>query len=215
MPRTQPILVVSAFEPELSPLRRLAPPWVEFASIGIGLVAAAVGATRRILERKPCGVLFVGTCGVYGDRAELLETVVATSVHLVDTAVVTQRGAIPEVVCQHIGIDNWFSNVCCGSGLRKVSVANTMSLTTSNELGEQIETASNTDVEHLELFSFATVCEELKVPYAAMLGVANRVGSSGRREWFENNVEASQRVAQHVNGLFEALDRQANARQTL
>jgi nucleoside phosphorylase len=64
-------LVVSAFEPELAPLRRLIRglAGVRLVPVGIGAVDAAAGAARAILQHRPRRVLFVGTAGVYPGSA--------------------------------------------------------------------------------------------------------------------------------------------------
>ena len=88
MPRT---LVVSAFEPEIAPLRRRLDGRrdVQTATVGIGAVDAAIGATRAIAAHRPGCVIFVGTAGVYPASARAVPigtAAIAGEVRLVSTA---------------------------------------------------------------------------------------------------------------------------------
>src|SRR5207302_928248 len=66
------LLVVAAYAPELTGLRRLlgdelygnvSGVHVAGKSVGIGLANASAGATQRVLQLTPRAVVLVGTCG--------------------------------------------------------------------------------------------------------------------------------------------------------
>src|SRR5262245_7731848 len=93
-------LVLSAWEPEVAPLRRLLRahtrtrgggtwPSVALAAVGVGTVDAAVGAVDAIGRISPREVIFVGTAGVYPSAARAWpvgSAAVAGKVRLVSSA---------------------------------------------------------------------------------------------------------------------------------
>src|SRR5579872_5164136 len=87
-------LVLSAWEPELAPLRRLlrGSPLardVVLEAIGVGTVDAAVGAAHALTRTRPRRALFVGTAGAYpGPAARALPigaAAIASELRLVST----------------------------------------------------------------------------------------------------------------------------------
>src|SRR5882672_118933 len=99
MPSTVRTLVLSAWEPEVAPLRRLLRGArarardVALEAIGVGTVDAAVGAAGAIARARPRRVIFVGTAGVYPGAARAFPTgaaAIAGELRLVSTA--TLRG---------------------------------------------------------------------------------------------------------------------------
>src|SRR4051794_41822271 len=62
-------LVLSAWEPEIAPLRRLARAVdrerLAMATVGVGAVDAALGAAAAIAAARPARVIFVGTAGAF------------------------------------------------------------------------------------------------------------------------------------------------------
>lgn len=96
-------LVLSAWEPEIAPLRplvsRLGRGQLTLATVGVGAVDAAVGAAQAIALARPKRVVFVGTAGVYrrGHATPPVgSAVIADRVCLVSTAVVRRDGYLPQ-----------------------------------------------------------------------------------------------------------------------
>ena len=92
-------LVVSAWGPEIAPLRRLVRRGVKDAAlvllpVGIGPVEAAIGATAALAAHRPARVIFVGTAGVYPrgrQTAALGSVAIAEELLLVSTAALRRR----------------------------------------------------------------------------------------------------------------------------
>ena len=78
-----------------------------------------------------------------------------------------------------------------GAGGRSVDVATTLGVTTDDALAEALARGARCEVEHLEAFAVAAACAAASVPFAAVLGVANMVGSQGREQWRKNHRAAS------------------------
>jgi nucleoside phosphorylase len=189
------VLVAGAFAPELAPFRprlgdglaaTLGRTRVVAKAVGIGLVNAAVGTATRLPSLCPRAVVLVGTCGAYGGTPILRGTaVVARKVRLVDTASCEGRAAIPDPMTTSIDASAPIVQglSAAAAGALVVDVATTLAVTTDDPLAARVAHASTTQVEHLEAFAVASACAAFGVPFAAVLGVANAVGSRGRDEW--------------------------------
>ena len=64
--------------------------------------------------------------------------------------------------------------------------------------------ATGAGVEHLEAHGMAVACAARGIPFAAALGVANRVGSSARDEWRRHHREAAAGAAAVVGAWLAA-----------
>ncbi|MBX3263209.1 MAG: hypothetical protein KIS78_10105 [Labilithrix sp.] len=217
------MLVVAAWEPELERFRELvrAAPGVdlalEAAPVGIGLVDAAAGLTRRIAARAPGLVVFVGTCGASPSSGLGIGDVVAgTSVRLVDSAVVEGRAAMP-FAAEAIDLDVAARDASIAAGARAATIANTLGVTTDDALATKL--APFGEVEHLEAYGVARACrlasaEDAPVRCAIVLGVANVVGGEGRAAWRANHVAASARAAEVAWAALDGVVRRSTTRRS-
>lgn len=195
-----PILIVAAWEPELAHLRGLAEeaclaPAIE--SIGVGMVEAAVGMTRCIARHVPGAALFVGTCGSLAPALAPSDAdpavVAASSVTLVDAAVLRGEAELPGPMAREVAPDPAMLAALVAAGARPARVATTLGVTVDDGLASLFARAA--DVEHLEAFAFACACAAHGIPFALALGVANPVGSQGREAWRANHGRASAAAA--------------------
>jgi nucleoside phosphorylase len=204
------VLVLAAFDPELSPLKGALGPglaglvWgtaVEARAVGIGLVAAAIGTARLLRAPLPRAVVLIGTCGSYArvDRSPwaLGQAIVAEGVRLVDvgvlSGVVELPAAIP-IVCRP---DESLRAAFVRQGLPAVEIGTTLGVTVDDPLAAEMA-RGGVEVEHLEAFSVASACQVAGVAFAAVLGVSNIVGSAGREQWRANHRAASAAAAGEV-----------------
>lgn len=195
------VLVAAAWEPELTRLRELTAggvPGVELAlgPIGVGSVEASIGMTRRIAEHLPDVALLLGTCGAIGDLS-IGDVVVASSVHLVDGAVLSGDAELPGPMPSSVDLDRALHDAIAGGGAAKsVRIANTFGITVTDAYAAQLAATASWDVEHLEAFGFARACALADVRCAIVLAVANPVGASGRAAWRASHGWASARAAE-------------------
>src|SRR3954471_19141214 len=96
-------LVLSAWEPEIAPLRRLAraidPARLALETVGVGAVDAAIGAAAAIAAARPAQVIFVGTAGAFprGRATAAIGTAaIAGELSLVSTAAPRGDGYLPQ-----------------------------------------------------------------------------------------------------------------------
>ena len=198
--------MVSAFEPEIAPLRRLTRglAGVRLAPVGIGAVDAAVGAARAILEHRPHRVLFVGTAGVYpsgprrdelgalsGEALSIGGAAVAGEIVCVSTAALRGDGYLPEPqVLRAASSPRLGASLSAAAGPWP-TVACPLAITRSAALARRIAKATGASLENLEVFAVARAAAAAGVEFAAVLGVANRVGPVAHDEWRANHRRAS------------------------
>ncbi len=191
------LLVAAAFDPELVRFRELArtgaPVELETATLGVGLVDAAIGMTRCIARHAPTHALLLGTCG--GIRVATHEVVAGSVARL---AVEAHAEAPPPMRLEE-ELDPALHDALVAAGAKSVQIANTVGITVKDAI------AIDGDVEHLEAFAFARACAMHGVRCGVVLGVANAVGASGRGEWRANHVVASARAAEVAWSALERL----------
>jgi nucleoside phosphorylase len=200
-PRVTDILVVAAHPPELAGLApllgtslraRVGSVEVAAEAVGIGLASAAFGTGRALRSCAPRCIVLVGTCGVYvrhGRDLGVGAVVRATRIHLASTAAVQGRGAFPAPMTLVAEPDGALS-MAVGRSAHPVEVATTLAITTDDDLARRVGESLGCEVEHLEAFGVAAACAAEHVPLAAVLGVANRVGSAARDEWRRHHESA-------------------------
>lgn len=184
------LLCVSAFEPELTRFRELAPSWIAMEPAGIGLVDCAIATAELLARHSPAEAIFLGTCG--SARADLAigDVVVASSVSLFAGPGAELVGETDVVVPMSARL----RDALVAAGATPVTVATTVGVTVTDDLARDVAGAG--DVEHLEAYAFVRACVRARIACAVVLGVANAVGAKGRAEWRANHVRASALAAE-------------------
>jgi nucleoside phosphorylase len=208
------LLIVAAFAPELAGLGDLLGAQlrntvqgirVAAETVGIGLPAAAGGTVARIEAHKPRAVVLVGTCGCYPGRGLAIgDVLVATRIHLLSSAAVEGRAAIPSPMAVTVDTNTELSAGLAGFGARPAQVGTTLAITTDDRLAAKLAGDTSCDAEHLEAFSVALSVASYRLPFAAVLGVANRVGASGREEWHRHQRGAGDAAVRAVSAWLGA-----------
>lgn len=205
------LVVASAFLPELLPYAPDAEGRIDLdgtpargVAVGIGLVAAAIGAAA-LARTKPPLVVFSGTCGAYPGSLAILDVVVGTSLELVLPTVVEGRARVPDAFAPSLAAPRGAVDALVRAGAREVRVATTPAITIDDNLAARVAIASGCGAEHLEAYSVAAACASFDVPFVAVLGVANRVGARANVEWRENHEAASARAAAVVRAAARSL----------
>jgi len=191
-------LIVSAFEPEIAPLRRLidGTAGVRLEPVGIGAIDAAAGAARAIAAHRPERVLFVGTAGVYPSARSGLAigaAVVPGEIHCVSTAALAGTGYLPPPQVVQATASEELAAALAEDAAELVTavVACPLAITRTAALARRIAAATGASLENLELFAVARAAAGAGAEFAAVLGVANRVGPAAHREWLANHRRAS------------------------
>jgi nucleoside phosphorylase len=204
--------VVSAWRPELAPLRaRLSPSMrreLILAEIGVGLVEAAAGTARLIAEHQPALILLVGTAGAYPggrDEVPLGAAVAVDRTILLPDALAGKHAYLPGAVpVSARGTPALTKALCAAAGLTKSDVACPLSITASKRAAEIARRRSGCQLENLECFAVARAATIARIPFAGVLGVANHVGPAGHREWKKHAARAAAAACDAVVALLEA-----------
>jgi purine-nucleoside phosphorylase len=162
------------------------------AVTGVGAINATIATTRLLQEFSPQRVLFVGTCGAYTDRFGVGDCLTVSEA--IATSVLELQG---RAYRSSLETTRWLSDWALPLPLAKVAV--TLAITSNAEDAGLLSQIA--DVEHLELTSVFAACQSVKVPVAAALAVANRVGLNAHAEWRENHEGASRRLVETIIAL--------------
>ncbi len=195
------LLILGAFGPELAPLRpalgegldgQIAGLTVAARSTGIGLPAAAVGATLHLGDVAPRAVIMVGTCGAYaGTGLAIGDVVVARRVLLAEPSALAAQAEFPGPMVLVAEPDGGLTAGLVAAGGRPADVATTLAITVDGAIARLIAGSLGAQVEHLEAYGVAAASAARGVPFAAVLGVANFVGPAARSEWRAHHHDAA------------------------
>lgn len=170
--------------------------------VGVGLVDSALGAARAIARfraGRPPAVVLLGSCGAYeGSGLAIGSLVAARTCTLACPGAAEGRAGWPGPVHRHVHSDDAWTDA---TGLRAVTVATTLSVTTDDALARALARDAVAQVENLEAFAVARACAEANVPFTAILGVTNTVGARGRQEWRAHAAEVAARVCAAARAL--------------
>jgi purine-nucleoside phosphorylase len=164
-------------------------------AVGIGGVLAAIGATRAILARRPDAVVLVGSAGAYPGGPAVGAVIAARRVGLLSAAAVAGLGYVPVPPPPIDGDPGLLARL----GLPLADVACTDAITTDPIVAAAL--GATWQVEHLEAFSVARACLEAKIPFAAVLGIANSVGPHAHSQWLAHRSAAEDAARRAVRAL--------------
>ena len=159
--------------------------------LGVGAVVAAVAAGRFLALERPDAVVLVGTAGAYAGGPAVGTVVAASELGLASTAAALGLGYVP---CAP-GILFAHPELLSRAELRVARVLTAIAITTDAALAEKH--AAEWEVEHMEAYAVAWACAQAKIPFLAVLGIANRVGPGAHDEWVRNRA-AAQLAAQNA-----------------
>lgn len=190
------LLIVAAHSPELAGLR----PWlsdrligrirglaVRAKAVGMGMAAAGPATARGILAVHPRAVLLIGSCGVYPNlpHYQPFDVIVSSQVHLVSHSVHSGKSAFPEPMQTRVeGSQLMAAGLAAGnSRVFTAPIACTLGHTVDDATAASVYPATGCEAENLEAFAVGQACKAAEVPFVAVLGVANIVGSTGAQDW--------------------------------
>jgi futalosine hydrolase len=152
----------------------------------------------------------VGTAGAYARGAatpRVGSAAVVNDLSAVSTAALRGEGYLPEIqIRQAVASRPLCRALAAGlpGPALVLAVACPLAITRSEALGRRIERATGAALENLEAFAVARAAAAAGVPFAAVLGVANRVGPAGHREWRAHHTAASRAACAVIATLLRA-----------
>jgi nucleoside phosphorylase len=199
------ILIVSAHLPELSGLRSILGDSfqanvggreVVATAVGIGVPGSACGMAFELCRHAPRAVILVGTSGAYrGRNLAIGQVVVGRRLYLVSAVAASGKGAFPAPMPVLVETDPALRAALSDRALHEVDVATTLAITTDDTTAATLSGSVDADVEHLEAFGVATACARQGVEFGVVLGIANVVGSTARKEWAIHHESAGHAAA--------------------
>ncbi len=201
-----PVLILSAFDPELVSVRRalrraeIPLSKVVCVAAGIGAIDAGVGAAHAVAVCRPRLVLFIGTAGSYAAGTPLGSVVIARRVLLASTAVTRGDGYLPDPMVTLVNTDARLRRALLAAGRPAAvaaDVATPLAITTSAALARRLAKTTGAGAENLELFAVARAAHPAGVPFGAVLGISNIVGPRAHADWLRHQAPATQ-VASEV-----------------
>jgi nucleoside phosphorylase len=170
-------------------------------TIGVGMAVAGAGAANRIQQLAPRAVVLLGSCGIYPCGVEYfpLDILVPSRFHLFDASVAAGKAEFPDpmqtVLDPHPLLTAGLA-AAGGARCRSVPLGTTLAITTDDAIARAVHPATGLEAENLEAFPVALACRAAEVPFAAVLGVTNVVGSQGRTDWFKYQRDAAVAAAE-------------------
>jgi nucleoside phosphorylase len=200
------VALCTAFTPELESLRgalrrTYIGATVHAFAVGIGIVDAAIGVTTTLAREGPFDALvFVGTCGAFEEGARG-RVVFPASARLVQPCALRGEAELIE----HTEV---FADAALVAELSSAPadgpVATVLGITVGEERARSLA-QTGAAFEHLEAYAVLRAASLAAVPAACVLGVSNRVGSTGREEWRAHRQEVEHRAALAVDGWLASL----------
>ena len=175
-------------------------------AVGIGMGVAGAAAARGILATQPRAVILVGSCGVYPGLPQYQphDVIVANRVQLVSHAVQARRSEFPAPMQTQLE-----ANPMLVAGLASVGgrvfaapVANTLARTV-DDTAAAVHPATGCQAENLEAFAVGQACKASEIPFVAVLGVSNIVGSTGAQDWMQFQRAAVNAAAETIVGWIQ------------
>jgi nucleoside phosphorylase len=200
-------LVLAAWPPELAYLDASLPELptrvqqrIVLASVGVGMVEAGIATTQLLARNQPDFVLLVGTAGVYpGQTLALDQAAIAQRVRLLPQILPGKHAYLPAIVPTEVR-----SSPTLVRALRKAAhlpcadVACPLGITATKRAAIAGSKLSGCALENLEAFAVARAAAVAKIPFAAVLGIANHVGPNGHREWKQHAKAAAESACRAV-----------------
>jgi nucleoside phosphorylase len=165
-------------------------------TIGVGMAVAGAGAANRIQQLSPRAVVLLGSCGIYPCGVEYfpLDILVPSRFHLFDPSVAAGKAEFPDPMQTVLDPHPLLTAGLVASGggrCRSAPLATTLAITTDDAIAHAVHPATGLEGENLEAFPVALACRAAEVPFAAVLGVTNVVGSQGRTDWLKYQRDAA------------------------
>ena len=190
-------LVLAAFPPELADLGDAPPRGWRVATAGVGAVEAAATTARLVVEHAPARVLVLGTCGAYDARLAVGDLLLVSAAIATSLDELEGRAFRPALERVRYAA-TWTLAVPLPLHDVAVPPAITMTAEGAHRLGALAA------AEHLEVTGVFAACHQARVPVAAALAVANRVGPSAHEEWLANHARVSRTLIEAIRPALAA-----------
>ena len=195
--------MLASFAPELAGLETRPPPGWRVALTGIGGLTSAAATARLLESLRPQRVLFIGTCGAYGNAMNILsigDCIAASKAIAISVPEILRRAYRPSPE-----ITRWPAS--WSLPLPGRAVACPPAIASDEEDAALLGRIA--DAENLELGGVFAACHMANIPVAAALAVTNYAGPGAHAGWKANAESASRKLAETLQclGVFSLTDK--------
>lgn len=157
---------------------------IKLGVCGVGPVDAGIQTAKLISVLKPTQVWFIGTAGAYPDRYLSPGDVVIGSQFLFGEAgLAGGTSYVPEIQIMKSEPVTLCLESIFPFKVKNGKILTVPSITKSEKSAIELRDHFGADAEHLEVFSVWRACSLFHIPFSAVLGISNRVGSDSHEEW--------------------------------
>lgn len=158
------------------------------AAVGIGPVAAAVGACRWLTRFQPRQVLLLGTAGVYpGCGLALGQAVQVAEAMQLDGACELGLARYPL-----LGAEEAVQAQAWPGEIPPVRVGCLIGLTLDADLAQRIGHRRQLQLENMEAYAVGKAAQAFGASWSAVLGISNQVGPQGHEQWKQHRHQAQE-----------------------
>jgi len=170
--------------------------------LGFGMAVAAASCARGVQALAPRACILVGTCAVFPGLSQYrpYDVLLPSKVQLADASVLARKAAFPDPMQTSVDCHSLLRAALAASMPRTAQpvMASMMAPIIDDALAASLHAATGCDADNAELFGVAAACQAANVPFAAVLGVTNLVGSTGRHDWAQFQREAVTQAGQCI-----------------
>jgi nucleoside phosphorylase len=163
--------------------------------IGVGLIQSAMNLTRLVLFDRPEFLLFIGSCGSYGNRKifDIVESRGATQIELS----FFQN-------CSYTPLDNAITSEGLEIG-HQCMVNSSNYITTCDKFNKNF-LSHNIEIENMEFFSLLTIAKEYNIPAGGIFVVTNYISRDAHKEYLTNISKAKEILQSYIMSRFKGIE---------
>lgn len=172
------------------------------ASVGVGLIESAIGTTLLLARQRPDAALLVGTAGLYPGPATNLDmgkAAIAVEIALLPEILPGKHAFLPSILPARIRSTPALIRLLRQrTDLPATDVACPLGITATRKAATTAAQLSGCRLENLEAFAVARAAAVARVPFTAVLGIANHVGPAGHKQWVKHAPAAAEAACKAV-----------------
>jgi len=167
----------------------------EFAkSVGVGMVEAALGVAEILRESKFDEVVFVGTCGLYDKRDELLKIYEVFKVENLEMS-----GVLSLAYSPLFEMTEKIKSVIKTPNVSRETFNSSNFITTDAKTAQKF--SSFFVGENMELYGVKVACERAGVAWRGILCATNYCDQNAHKNYVKNIKEAKKRLEKYIERL--------------
>jgi nucleoside phosphorylase len=159
----------------------------DFATaIGVGLVDCAINLTKICIYDRPKFILFVGSCGSYGEK-NIFDIIHSKSAANIENSFFNANSFTP--------IDNLIST---SSDVSRETIVNSSNYITRDVSLGKSYLANRIGAENMEFFSAMRVAQQYEIPVGGIFVVTNYCDENAHEDFITNHKKAKEILSSYI-----------------